>query len=171
MGARFASTRSSSSFKSAGSASMTSSRTGLTGPKRLPRFNMPFELGLFLGAKAYGRGQNASKASLILDREPHRYQNFLSDIAGQDIEAHGERPLQAIAKVRNWLQSATQSIPWAVPGGKVIGERYERFRLDKPQLCREAGLSIRDLTFLDSRWLIKGWLAATAPGVAAEKGR
>src|SRR4051794_5309929 len=49
----------------------------------LPRFNMPFELGLFLGAKRFGRAKQKFKTCLILDVEPYRYQKFISDIAGQ----------------------------------------------------------------------------------------
>ena len=54
----------------------------------LPRFNMPFELGLFMGmTKLDKRGRNKRRA-LILDKERFRYQKFLSDIAGQDIRSH-----------------------------------------------------------------------------------
>src|SRR6202023_3921139 len=51
----------------------------------LPRFNMPLELGMFLGAKRYGQDRQKRKMCLILDRERHRYQAFISDIAGQDL--------------------------------------------------------------------------------------
>ena len=64
----------------------------------LPRFNMPFELGLFLGAKQFGNAVQRRKTCLVLDREPYRYQAFLSDIAGQDIAAHGGDPMRAMAR-------------------------------------------------------------------------
>lgn len=54
----------------------------------LPRFNMPLELGLFLGAHRFGGKKHSRKKSLILDRDDHRYQTFISDIAGQDIHSH-----------------------------------------------------------------------------------
>jgi hypothetical protein len=44
------------------------SRTDPDSTTILPRFNMPLELGLFLGAKRFGHGQQKSKACLILDR-------------------------------------------------------------------------------------------------------
>ena len=65
------------------------SRTEVRGPARLPRFNMPLELGMFLGAKQYGDITQQRKICLVLDRKPFRYQMFCSDIAGQDIAAHG----------------------------------------------------------------------------------
>ncbi len=64
------------------------SRTGLDSENRLPRFNMPLELGIFLGSKVYGSGRHREKRGLILDIERFRYQKFCSDIAGQDIRGH-----------------------------------------------------------------------------------
>ena len=49
------------------------SRTELDHYNSLPRFNMPFELGLFLGARYLGEQRFRSKHCLILDREPYRY--------------------------------------------------------------------------------------------------
>src|SRR5258706_8576463 len=45
------------------------SRTELDKQTRLPRFNMPFELGLYLGAKWFGDDGQRRKNTLILDRE------------------------------------------------------------------------------------------------------
>jgi len=39
---------------------------------RLPRFNMPLELGLFLGAKRYGNKRQKAKSCKILDNERYR---------------------------------------------------------------------------------------------------
>ena len=61
------------------------SRTEVGADTGLPRFNMPLELGLFLGAKRFGSRTDKPKACLILDRARYRYQQFCSDIAGQDI--------------------------------------------------------------------------------------
>lgn len=45
------------------------SRTEVDGDPPLPRFNMPLELGLFLGAKRYGNRDQKTKRALVLDRE------------------------------------------------------------------------------------------------------
>ncbi|HEX8829522.1 MAG TPA: hypothetical protein VF705_00045, partial [Longimicrobium sp.] len=66
------------------------SRTESDGDPPLPRFNMPLELGLFMGAKAFGVRDQKRKAGVILDTENYRFQRYISDIAGQDIRAHGE---------------------------------------------------------------------------------
>jgi hypothetical protein len=55
------------------------SRTELDSRTRLPRFNMPLELGMFLGAKRFGVSLQRKKRCLVLDRAPHRYQKFISE--------------------------------------------------------------------------------------------
>jgi hypothetical protein len=83
----------------------------------LPRFNMAMELGLHLGARLLGEGRHRRKRALILDTEAHRYDKTLSDISGQDIKAHGNKPDEAIRCVRNWL-SAYNSPP--LPGAEAM---------------------------------------------------
>ena len=57
------------------------SRTELDDINDLPRFNIPLELGVFIGATRFGDTHQRKKNTLILDKEPHRYQIFMSDIA------------------------------------------------------------------------------------------
>jgi hypothetical protein len=132
------------------------SRTDLDETSRLPRFNMPLELGIFLGAKRYGRGGQKDKVGLILDRERYRYQAFISDIAGQDIREHGDDPSRVIAIVRDWLRSASHRAD--IPSGSIISQRYERFRLRLPALCDDLGLGENELIFSDYTWLVSTWL-------------
>jgi hypothetical protein len=67
------------------------SRAQLDNKTRLPRFNMPLELGIDLGCKRFSNGVQNEKVILILDSKPYRYQKFISDITGQDIYAHQNR--------------------------------------------------------------------------------
>ncbi|MEO8961079.1 MAG: hypothetical protein ABI325_04305 [Ginsengibacter sp.] len=69
----------------------------------LPRFNMPYELGLDLGACEYGGKRLKTKRTLILETRRFHYQQVLSDIAGQDIENHNDDPKTLITKIRNWI--------------------------------------------------------------------
>jgi len=132
------------------------SKTELDEANLLPRFNMPLELGIFLGAKRFGEGEQKDKSCLILDREKYRYQKFISDIAGQDIRAHGDDPRTAISIVRNWLRSALPSI--SLPGGEAIGDHYGFFRRELPSLCRSVRISPDSFTFADYIWLVTTWL-------------
>lgn len=132
------------------------SRTTLDSVNRLPRFNMPLELGMFLGAKRYGDARQRRKSCLILERERYRYQKFCSDISGQDIRAHGNKAEVAIGAVRNWLRAARPNV--RMPGALALAQRYVRFRLDLPRMCRVEQIDVRDLSFLDYRMLVIGWL-------------
>jgi hypothetical protein len=62
----------------------------------LPQFNMPRELGIFLGAKRYVGAAQKAKRSLVLDVEQYRYQKFVSDLAGVDVHEHSGDPIRAL---------------------------------------------------------------------------
>ncbi|MEX2513643.1 MAG: hypothetical protein WD398_12115 [Cyclobacteriaceae bacterium] len=90
----------------------------------LPRFNMPYELGLDIGASAYGSGKLKSKKILILETERYYYQKVIRDIAGQDIENHDDDPYTLITKVRNWFSLNSGSI-------KLAGQRNNELHCQK----------------------------------------
>lgn len=131
-------------------------KTELDDTTQLPRFNMPLELGMFLGAKRFGQNEQKEKICLILDKEQYRYQKFISDIAGQDIRAHDDDPKTIISVIRNWLRNASPSI--SLPGGEAICARYELFRKEFPSLCQALQLSTDELTFIDFTWIVTEWL-------------
>ena len=133
------------------------SRVTLDVANRLPRFNMPLELGIFLGAKRFGGIQQKRKSGLILERDPYRYQICCSDIAGQDIRAHDNKVETAIGAVRDWLSTARRGTA-AIPSSRRMAERYFQFRLDLPTMCRAQRLDSRGLSFIDYRALVVGWL-------------
>jgi hypothetical protein len=97
------------------------SRTELDPQNSLPRFNMPFELGVFLGCQKFDTKTHKSKSCLILDRESYRYQKFISDIAGQNVYSHNDNPQDAVLRVRNWLRTA--SLRTDIPGGAAAPAR------------------------------------------------
>lgn len=99
------------------------SRVELT-PK-YPRFNMPFQLGLDLGCREFGSGSAKRKRCLIMDSEPYRFQEFLSDIAGQDIRPHRNSPDEVINLARNWLRSTSGRR--SIPGPSLIKTHFKRF--------------------------------------------
>ena len=132
------------------------SRTQLDATSGFPRFNMPLELGIFLGAKKFGIEAQKRKKCLILDTEPYRYQQFVSDIAGQDIQAHNNNSREVIMHVRNWLRTASRRE--TIPSGGIIWERYQEFMEKLPQTAREARLIVEELIFNDYTLLVAQWL-------------
>jgi hypothetical protein len=124
---------------------------------RLPRFNMPFEFGIFVGAKTFGGREQRRKACVVLDAERYRFQQFISDIAGQDIRDHGARPDVLIHQVRDFLSC---HLPGAVilPGGQALTERFEAFRRQVTASCAELRLDRDALTFRDLTIFSVGWI-------------
>lgn len=152
------------------------SRTELNA-ESLPRFNMPLELGLFLGASRFGDRWQRDKSCLVLDREPFRFQKFISDIAGQDVVSHGGHPHQAIEAVRNWIAAEIRGLAVRaagestnavaaeirkqaarVPGGARIAARFKAFQEDLPDLCEKLHLQPASLTFTDYCDIVSDWL-------------
>lgn len=122
----------------------------------LPRFNMPLELGMFLGAKRFGDDVQRKKVCLILDKEPYRYQRFISDIAGQDIQSHKNDVQEVIKVLRNWLQNASGRT--VIPGGNEILRRYQMLKSDLPVLCAKLRLVVDEMIFNDYINIVSIWL-------------
>jgi hypothetical protein len=110
------------------------SRTEADGDPPLPRFNMPLELGLFLGAKKYGGPKHRLKSCVIFDRERYRFQRYISDIAGQDIKAHAGQSRTLIVELASWLRA--QSRDPNVPGGAAIADEFRRLTVALPDIYR-----------------------------------
>ncbi len=53
---------------------------------------MPFEPGLFPGARRYGPRSQRDKHCLVLELERYRYQKYLSDIAGHGMRSTATSP-------------------------------------------------------------------------------
>lgn len=136
------------------------SRTELDSDSNLPRFNMPFELGLFIGARKFGGRLHKEKFCLIMDKTKYRYQSFISDISGQDIQSHNDDPRKVISIIRSWI--TTTSRRKTIPGGNSIWKRYNEFENDLPAMCKLAKITEDELTYIDRINFISEWLRLIA---------
>ena len=118
---------------------------------------MPLELGIFLGARRFGDRLQKQKSCLVLDTHRHRYQEYISDIAGQDIAAHGGEATRAIRAVRDWLGASRAGVQ-PPPGPAAISKRFQRFVEDLPAICAETERDISDLTFTEFADAASTWL-------------
>ena len=124
----------------------------------LPRFNMPLELALFLAAKKFGVAQHRRKKCIVFDKLPYRYQQFMSDISGQDIHSHNNSIPKLIEVLASWLRR--EAADKKVPGGNAIYREYRKFQSGLPVLCREIQLKQSELTFDDFRRMVEKWVLA-----------
>jgi hypothetical protein len=131
------------------------SRTELDVRNKLPRFNMPLELGLFLGAKRYGEPIHKAKRALIVDVKQFRFQKFISDLAGMDIHEHGGKPENAIREVRNWLANASSR---KLPSPDECISTYRKFKRDLPKICDANRFDVNDIPYGDFQSIIVAWL-------------
>lgn len=136
------------------------SRAGIDKTTGLARFNMPLELGVFLGAKEFGRKEQRRKQCLVMDCEQYRYHKFISDIAGQDIKAHKNDTKEIIKVIRNWLSPKSKG--WRLQSGIFIGLEYDKFMDGLPQLARDSELSLEEWDYFDYVFLVKKWLKTKA---------
>ncbi|MEE8173207.1 MAG: hypothetical protein V3T62_09795 [Alphaproteobacteria bacterium] len=133
------------------------SMTQLDPKTKLPRFNMPLELGIFLAAQKYGGRKQANKNCLILDKDRYRYHKFISDISGKDPKPHDNKVDKVIKRVRDWLNS-DKPVAIMLPGDKLILERYKKFKKELPDAARRIGLNPKDLQLIDLSHFVVGWV-------------
>jgi hypothetical protein len=121
-------------------------------PGDLPRFNMPFELGLDLGCRFFGEPPLATKQCLILESERDRYRRALSDISGNDIRAHGNDPETLVGESRNWILLVTGR---NLPSGSRIWTRYSQFTSFLQLSLADAGFTQDEIDKLEIAELIR----------------
>lgn len=132
------------------------SRMELDARTKLPRFNMPIELGIALGMKHLGRKSLQNHRMLVLDKEPYRYRNSASDLAGLDIEAHLDVPALIISAVRGFLATgATRHLPTE----DTIETAYAVFQTELPRMAGAAKQDVAKLTFTDRLRHLETFLA------------
>lgn len=132
------------------------SRVELDPASGLPRFNMPFELGIDIGCRSFGTPGQRQKRLLVLDAQRYRYQVALSDIAGQDIRSHEDDPDRMVETIRDWLRTASNR--QGLPGPSTIKDQYVRFKAQLPAMCDAAGHDPSALNYLDYLGFAEVWL-------------
>jgi len=145
------------------------SRTELNS-NQLPRFNMPFELGLALGRK-YSISDGGAAGLLILDREPFRYHESFSDISGCDPLAHYDSPQIAMHRVWKWLVSHDDAHPVnrdrLVQGIPVKLQSWlEMFQADMLEVRGRFEGELDDLPLSGLVFSIRVWLEANTEALS-----
>jgi hypothetical protein len=105
------------------------------GANALPRFNMPFELGLAMGAKYFGPPARRTNSALIMVREDYVLNAYLSDLGGNDPRAHNDNPHQVIRIVMRYLHTTPEGR--VLQGPQISIARFERFKETLPAMARD----------------------------------
>lgn len=112
-------------------------------PSGLPRFNMPFEYGLYLGAHRFGGKRHKTKAALAMVAVPYTLPIYLSDAAGSDPAAHGGDPTEVIRIVRRFLHARPDGSQ--LPGAASIRDAFARFKSDVPKLAADLSIAADEI--------------------------
>ncbi len=134
------------------------SRTELN-QNQLPRFNMPLELGIFMGAKHLGKGVQTQKKYLILDKAHFRFKEYVSDVSGQDIASHNGKIQGIIKACRDWLSHCTGGRK--LDGYNYIFKKYSDFKKLLPDFCSENNWKESDLQFNEFTSLAANYINAS----------
>lgn len=113
------------------------------GPSGMPRFNMPFELGLYQGAKRFGGNPHRTKSALVMVSERFKLPVYLSDIAGNDPEADAGKPEEVIRIVRRYLGAEPDGTQ--LPGASHILAEFTRFKATLPELAATLRIRIDEI--------------------------
>jgi hypothetical protein len=122
------------------------SRTELN-EERLPRFNMPFEAGLFFAAKHFGGKGHKAKSGLVFERTKYMYQKYISDLSGIDTKAHDNDPIKVIENVRNWLKTTSRRN--TIPAPAILKKEYQEFERKLPGILKDLELEDERILFND----------------------
>lgn len=132
------------------------SRIELDDKLKLPRFNMPFELGIYYSAKHVGDKIQKRKECLILEKRKYEYQKFISDIAGVDVTPHKNQQKRLILAVRNWL--VTASSRKTIPPGEEINTRFKIFQSGMRRACKQRSIDYSSMPFVELVNNMTDWL-------------
>lgn len=103
------------------------------GGQGLPRFNMPFEYGLFLGASRFGGKRHRAKTALAMIAEPYELPIYLSDVAGSDPFPHHAQTIEVVRVVRIYLGARPDG--GVLPGASHIHDTFTKFKSELPKLA------------------------------------
>ena len=132
------------------------SRVEVDAQSNLPRFNMPFELGIFYAAKHFGSTLQKRKHCLVLEKQKYRYQKFISDIAGIDVTPHRNAQKTLILAVRNWLVTASRRT--TIPPGEEMNNRFKMFNSVMRTACRRRSIDYDSMPFVELVKNMSDWL-------------
>ncbi len=109
------------------------SRVGLSGKLKVPRFNMPFELGI-----TYAISQITSHGFFVLEERAFRLQASLSDLNGHDPHIHDGTPAGVLRCVLDCFGTPAMAPP--ISALEILTERLTETALTLQREHRTDGL-------------------------------
>ena len=115
------------------------------------RLNMPFELGLDIGARIFNPSKHKEKFCLILEEEKYRFQAALSDLSNSDIKHHNGEAVNVVKAVRKWFAENGFT---ELPSASSIWYNFNDFMTDFHEKRTNEGFSREDIYDIPAKELI-----------------
>jgi hypothetical protein len=138
--------------------------TGIDPNTKCARFNMPFELGIFMALQRYGTPKQKKKRISVLDTKKYGHRKSLSDISGQDIDIYLKKsPKSLIAAVRKFLSHHTAEV---IPGEDEILKRYKHYvGTVRAEFCKKKKLNPKKVDYVDEVAILHHYIRHFSPVV------
>jgi len=111
----------------------------------LPRFNMPFELGIDVGCKTFS------------SRKDKRY--LVLEVSGQDIKAHEAKPIYMVKSIRDWIKGLKTN--QKIDNYQIIWTAHNEFHYDYETELRKDDMNphnIWEIPFSELTEIMKAWI-------------
>jgi len=131
------------------------------------RMNMPYELGIDLGARWFGGAPLDRKVTLVLERTRGSVKKALSDLAGADLRAHNGRVKNLIGALRDHFYAFHKADRGQVPGDfpEAISlwedwGRFSRWLQQRPDGTLRTPKDLAKMEIPEFKDKVTEWLAA-----------
>ena len=133
----------------------------------LARMNMPYELGLDLGARWFGEPPLNSKVLLVLEGERGSVKKALSDHAGFDLRTHEGQMEELLCELRSHFYSHLSPLESGIPSGfPTLDELLEEWPLfltwlqRRPDGALRSEKEIKAMEVAEFKDKVRQWLEA-----------
>lgn len=113
-----------------------------------PRFNMPFELGIAVGAKRFGASAHKKNKIKVIIAEQYKLPVYLSDLGGNDPATHHNNSEHIIKIIRNFLHTTPEGA--VLPGARALNNKFLKFKEQLPALAKNLEHEISEVNILTS---------------------
>jgi hypothetical protein len=128
----------------------------------LPRFNMPFELGMARGCFEY-HPNGRHKRLFVFSRKAHEYRICCSDIQGLDYDFHEKDYRRVLTCLRSWFEA---DVDFSLARGDELVRLFDRYYDWVKRSCRSEfshPINVEELTFREKLKFTQHYCLYRAP--------
>lgn len=129
--------------------------------REMPRFNMPFELGLSMGANLRLPKKKRTKI-LIFDKEAYDYDVYFSDLKAYDISCHNNNVDTFVSILAQNMDIWVDSTLAEYVSAKTVKKKYQAYKAFLNLELKELNEELKNLNTKRAKQLITSFLSKTS---------